>query len=121
MPLPASQQERIMALVRRSAPRKRDNRLPDQYEKLYQKTDTELAACYASIDDLDDRFDQVIDAIDDESEGVVVDEFETFEDISTVRHIHEARRSIDTMHALLPPAPPLPPTPGSKADDDYSK
>ena len=61
---------RTRELVRRSAPKRDRPRLPEEYENQLHDIDREMAATYASMEDLEDRLDRCIDNLDDE--GVVM-------------------------------------------------
>lgn len=95
--------QRIMALVKRSIPKAR-RRLPDEYEEQLRETFAESAACYASMEDLSDRLDGIIEAVNDD--GVVLEAMDD-DDNSTVTHISEVKREISDSDAAMP----LPPAP----------
>jgi hypothetical protein len=58
--------ERLRELVKRSSPRRRP-RLPDEYEDRLLEVDREMAATYASMEDLSDRLEHCIESLDEQS------------------------------------------------------
>lgn len=95
--------QRIMSLVRRSIPKRRP-RLPEEYEEQLREVSAESAACYASMEDLADRLDDLVDQIESDADGVVFQEMA--EDDSTVMDISEIKDDLDS-EAGLPLPPPI--------------
>ena len=102
--------QRIMAIVKRSAPRKDRPRISAEFEDQLAAVDAESAACYASMEDLSDKIEQVVDRI--ESDGVVMESMDEDDD-SVVTHISEVRREIHNGQARLTAAAAAVPRPRS--------
>lgn len=62
---------RVRALVRMSAPRAKRPRLPEEYESQLQEIDGEMAATYASMEDVTDRLDRCIEKLEEDNGAVV--------------------------------------------------
>jgi hypothetical protein len=91
----ADRSRRISELVKRSAPNGRRPRLPTEYEDLLREVDLDMAACYASMEDMEGRLDGLAESIDEDlgRGGVIIGEIDR-ED-SVVTHIKELGRDAE--------------------------
>jgi hypothetical protein len=74
----------VMRIMRRSAPKTDRPRLPPEYEDMFRAADVARAECYARMEHMTERFDEILMALD----GVVVDVADGGD--SLVNHIEDA-------------------------------